>query len=80
MLIQTTVSTDAQDYAPGAWAEITATGFDPVSSVTFQVQHASDAGADGLWGTLDDLIVDLGGQGHESWSVDDGGEIGRAHV
>jgi len=31
MVTETTVSTDAQDYPPGAWTEITATGFDPGS-------------------------------------------------
>ena len=72
---QTTVSTDAQDYAPGAWAEITATGFDPGSTVTFQVQHASDPGADGVWGTMDDVTVDLGGDGHETWSIEDGSAL-----
>ena len=36
MVTETTVSTDAQDYPPGAWTEITATGFDPGSIVTFQ--------------------------------------------
>ncbi len=72
MVTETTVSTDAQDYPPGAWTEITATGFDPGSIVTFQVQHAGDPGADGIWGTLDDVIVDLGGDGHEAWSVEDG--------
>jgi uncharacterized repeat protein (TIGR01451 family) len=75
MVTQTTVSTDAQDYPPGAWTEITATGFDPGSIVTFQVQHAGDPGADGIWGTLDDVIVDLGGEGHEAWSVEDGSEL-----
>lgn len=68
MVTQTTVSTDAQDYAPGSWAEITATGFDPGSIVIFQVQHSVDPGADGSWGTLDDVIVDLGGEGHEAWA------------
>ncbi len=75
MVTQMTVSTDAQDYAPGSWAEITATGFEPGSTVTFQVQHAGDPGADGLWGTLDDVIVDLGGDGHEAWSVTDGSAL-----
>ena len=75
MATQITVSTDAQDYAPGTWAEITATGVDPGSAVTFQVQHASDPGADGLWGTMDDVTVDLGGDGHHAWSVDDGGVL-----
>ncbi|NCW77652.1 MAG: hypothetical protein EBV64_06750, partial [Oxalobacteraceae bacterium] len=75
MATQTTVSTDAQDYAPGSWVEITATGFDPGSTVNFQVQHAGDPGADGIWGTLDDVIVDLGGEGHEAWSIVDGSEL-----
>ena len=75
MVTQMTVSTDAQDYVPGSWVEITATGFDPGSTVTFQVQHAGDSGADGIWGTLDDVIVDLGGEGHDGWSVTDGGEF-----
>jgi len=75
MATQTTVSTDMQDFAPGAWAEITATGFDPGSTVTFEVQHASEPGADGIWGTMDDVTVDLGGDGHEAWSIEDGSAL-----
>ncbi len=75
MVTQTTVSTDTQDYVPGSWAEITATGFDPGSTVSFQVQHAGDPGADGIWGTLDDVIVDLDGSGHETWDITDGSEL-----
>ena len=83
MTNQPSVTTDLQDYAPGSTAEITASGFDPGSSVTFQVQHAGDPGADGIWGSFDDVTVDLGGEGHEVWTVTDGGaldQIGRAHV
>src|SRR5438309_8658579 len=50
-----TVVTDAQDYAPGSIATITATGFDPGSTVQFSVQ-VIDAGADGIVGTADDTL------------------------
>ncbi|GGE52068.1 hypothetical protein GCM10011517_19750 [Actibacterium pelagium] len=68
------VSTDLDDYAPGSTAEITATGVDEGGSVTFEVEHVSDAGPDGIYGTADDTTVDLGGDGHDSWTVTDGGE------
>ncbi|MCJ1884351.1 hypothetical protein LNN38_05760 [Pseudomonas sp. LA21] len=67
------VSTDQQDYAPGSTATITATGFAAGSTVTFQVQHVTDAGPDGIWGTPDDVIEITTGAGHDPWSVTDGG-------
>ncbi|WP_207886450.1 DUF5801 repeats-in-toxin domain-containing protein [Pseudomonas sp. 30_B] len=67
------VSTDQQDYAPGSTATITASGFAAGSTVTFQVQHVTDAGPDGIWGTPDDVIEITTGAGHDPWSVTDGG-------
>ena len=67
------VTTDLNDYAPGATAFITASGFQAGSAVTFQVQHVNGAGADGIYGTLDDEVVVLGGAGHDPWVVFDGG-------
>ncbi|MFV3304595.1 beta strand repeat-containing protein [Pseudomonas sp. NY15181] len=67
------VSTDQQDYAPGSTANITASGFAAGSTVTFHVQHVSDAGPDGIWGTPDDVIEITSGAGHDPWSVTDGG-------
>lgn len=68
------VKTDQYDYAPGATALITATGVELGSAVTFSVQHVSDPGWDGVYGTLDDTVTWLGGLGHEPWVVVDGGE------
>ncbi|MEQ8958979.1 MAG: SdrD B-like domain-containing protein, partial [Coleofasciculus sp. C2-GNP5-27] len=68
-----TVETDKQDYQPGETATITATGFDPGAVVKLQVQHL-EAGADGEFGTADDLILasSNSGSGHEPWVVKDG--------
>ncbi|MCJ1884352.1 hypothetical protein LNN38_05765 [Pseudomonas sp. LA21] len=68
-----TVTTDQQDYPPGSTATITASGFAAGSTLRFQVQHASGAGADGIWGTPDDVIVITSGAGHDPWYVTDGG-------
>ncbi|MFV3304594.1 DUF5801 repeats-in-toxin domain-containing protein [Pseudomonas sp. NY15181] len=68
-----TVTTDQQDYAPGSTAIITAAGFPAGSTVRFQVQHATGAGADGIWGTPDDVLATTSGAGHNAWSVTDGG-------
>ncbi|NDW53450.1 hypothetical protein [Aliiroseovarius sp. PrR006] len=68
------VITDKDDYAPASDAEITVTGVDVGGTVTFEVEHVSDAGEDGIYGTEDDTIVDLGGDGHDAWTVTDGGE------
>lgn len=67
------VTTDKGDYAPGETAIITAAGLAAGATVEFQVQHVDGAGADATWGTADDSPVDLGGAGHDSWSVVDGG-------
>ncbi|MEJ8824817.1 hypothetical protein WKW80_22720, partial [Variovorax humicola] len=67
------VTTDLEDYAPGSTATITASGFSVGSSVTFEVEHVSDPGGDGLWGTLDDVLANSDGSGHDPWSVVDGG-------
>lgn len=67
------VSTDLDDYAPGSTAEITATGVAVGGTVTFEIDHVSGPGEDGVYGTADDTIVELGGDGHDSWTVTDGG-------
>ncbi len=66
------LDTDKADYKPGETATITASGFVPGSDVTFEVDHVSGPGADGVYGTLDDQIVELGGKGHDAWTVKDG--------
>ncbi|MEQ9358122.1 SdrD B-like domain-containing protein [Coleofasciculus chthonoplastes] len=68
-----TVETDKQDYQPGETATITATGFDPGAVVKLQVQHL-EAGADGEFGTADDVLVapSDSGKGHYPWVVKDG--------
>ncbi|MCV2866758.1 hypothetical protein, partial [Defluviimonas sp. WL0075] len=67
------VITDAFDYSPEDTATITATGTEVGGAVEFQIQHVSGPGADGVYGTADDVVIDLGGEGHESWIVVDGG-------
>lgn len=67
------VFTDKADYAPGETALVTATNFALGSTVEFQVQHVTDPGADGLWGTLDDVLGNNSGSGHDPWKVTDGG-------
>ena len=47
MSTTSSVTTNTNDYAPGSYAIITATGFAAGSSVTFEVDHVSDPGADG---------------------------------
>ncbi|MFZ3285678.1 MAG: cadherin-like domain-containing protein [Telluria sp.] len=69
-----TVSTDKQDYAPGATATIKAKGFSPGAAVEFKVGHVLDAGPDGVLGTSDDTPGDNSGNGHQAWRVTDGGE------
>ncbi|HYQ40131.1 MAG TPA: hypothetical protein VER09_14475, partial [Pseudomonas sp.] len=68
-----TVTTDQKDYAPGSTATFTASGLAPGSTVEFHVEHAIGTGADGVWGTPDDVLATDTGAGHESWSVTDGG-------
>ncbi|PTR29621.1 DUF5801 repeats-in-toxin domain-containing protein, partial [Pseudomonas sp. GV085] len=68
-----TVTTNLEDYAPGSTAIITASGFAAGSTVTLEVDHAVGAGADGVWGTSDDVLNTNMGAGHEPWSVTDGG-------
>ncbi len=67
------VITDLLDYAPGATATFTVYGVGEGDAITFEVEHVSDAGDDGVFGTLDDTVVDLGGDGHDPWVVVDGG-------
>ncbi len=71
--MSTTVTTDATDYPPGAWAMITADGFTAGSAVMFKVEHVSGPGPDGSYGTVDDRVKHLGGEGHTWWKVTDGG-------
>ncbi len=73
MSTTSSVTTNLDDYAPGATAIITATGFDAGSTVRFEVDHATNPGADGVFGTADDVIAELGGAGHDAWYVTDGG-------
>ncbi|EJM91826.1 hypothetical protein PMI34_02364, partial [Pseudomonas sp. GM74] len=68
-----TVTTNLEDYAPGSTAIITASGFAAGSTVTLEVDHAIGAGADGVWGTPDDVLDTNTGAGHGPWSVTDGG-------
>ena len=66
------VSTDLLDYAPGSTAIITAENFIIGSTLEFQVLHVIEAGDDGVWGTLDDVLGDNSGAGHETWIITDG--------
>ncbi|KFC75903.1 Mo-co oxidoreductase dimerization domain protein [Bosea sp. LC85] len=66
-------TTDYNDYAPGATATITAGGFAVGATIAVEVDHVSDPGPDGLYGTADDAVETLGGDGHEPWYVTDGG-------
>jgi hypothetical protein len=69
------VSTDLLDYLPGSTATITASGFIVGSTIEFQVFHVLDAGADGVYGTVDDTIdgtANAAGAGHKAWYVADG--------
>ena len=68
-----TVTTDLSDYAPGSTATITANGFAAGSTVKLEVDHATGAGADNVWGTPDDVLDTDTGEGHEPWYVTDGG-------
>ena len=68
-----TVMTDQWDYAPGEMATITASGFTVGSTVKFKVDHVSGPGRDGIFGTADDKVMHLGGEGHKWWKVTDGG-------
>ncbi|HJS37726.1 MAG TPA: hypothetical protein VJ789_06295, partial [Burkholderiales bacterium] len=67
-----TVGTDLLDYAPGSTATITAENFIIGSTLEFQVLHVTDPGDDGVYGTLDDLLGDNSGAGHETWIITDG--------
>ena len=68
-----TVTTDLKDYAPGSTAIITASGFAAGSTVKLEVDHVTDAGADSVWGTPDDVLNTNTGEGHDPWYVTDGG-------
>ena len=74
MSTTSSVTTNTNDYAPGSYAIVTATGFDAGSTVAFEVDHVSDPGADGIFGTADDTVIELGGEGHDAWFITDGGE------
>src|SRR5207253_3825958 len=67
-----TVTTDKSDYQPGDNAVFIAANVVLGGSVVFDVAHLS-AGADGIYGTADDLLsYDLTGTGIQ-WTVTDGG-------
>jgi hypothetical protein len=72
------IATDQADYQPGTTATITATNVEAnadgsAGSVTFEVQHITDVGPDGIAGTADDTLAgDLSGTG-TTWTVVDGG-------
>ncbi len=68
------VWTDKADYAPGEFATFTVEGVSEGGSIEFHVQHVTDPGADGTFGTLDDVLGDNSGAGHEPFYVTDGGE------
>ncbi|MFR0688061.1 DUF5801 repeats-in-toxin domain-containing protein [Enterobacterales bacterium AE_CKDN230030158-1A_HGKHYDSX7] len=67
------LSTDQNDYAPGSTVILTASGFSAGSTVKLEVDHVTNPGADGAWGTSDDVIDTNTGSGHEPWYVTDGG-------
>lgn len=67
------VTTEQNDYAPGSTAIITASGFTAGSTVKIEVDHATNPGADGVWGTADDVLNTSAGAGHDPWYVTDGG-------
>lgn len=69
-----TVDTDKEDYQPGETAYITASDFTPGETIEFQVLHLAP-GADGLFGTQDDITIQTSGDGHEPWRVKDGGKF-----
>ena len=50
------VVTDKADYAPGETVTITASGFAPSSTVEFRIEIVGDPGADGIFGTADDIV------------------------
>jgi Ca2+-binding RTX toxin-like protein len=56
------VSTDLFDYLPCSTATITASGFIVGSTIEFQVFHVLGAGAEGVYGTLDDTIAGSNGK------------------
>jgi hypothetical protein len=66
------VTTDKSDYQPNDTAVFTASSLNVGGTVIFSVSHVN-AGADGIYGTADDLYTnDLTGTGIR-WSVTDGG-------
>jgi uncharacterized repeat protein (TIGR01451 family) len=70
------IATDQPDYQPGTTATITATNVEVGGSVTFEVQHITNLGADGIAGTADDVLAtDLSGTNPpiSPWKVVDGG-------
>ncbi|MBL8395714.1 MAG: hypothetical protein JNK99_13370, partial [Candidatus Accumulibacter sp.] len=70
-----TVTTDKLDYPPGSTASINMQAVTAGSTVQFQVRHILNPGADGLYGTEDDILDDTlnaSGTGHDPWYVTDG--------
>jgi uncharacterized repeat protein (TIGR01451 family) len=64
------LSTDLADYAPGDTAYFIVSGFEEGATIEFQVLHVDDAGEDGEYGTLDD-VLDAGYD--EIYGTDDDG-------
>src|SRR5262249_20461629 len=67
-----TVSTDQADYAPDSTAYFTAANTTVGGAVNFMVSHL-DPGADGLYGTADDLLLSDISNARVLWTVVDGG-------
>jgi hypothetical protein len=66
------IATDKADYQPGEVVYITVSDIKPGGTAYFTLAHLTDAGADGVSGTKDDVVAyDLTGTG--SWTVVDGG-------
>jgi hypothetical protein len=66
------VSTDKTDYYPGSTATISVTNASPGEIIEFQVSVISDPGADGLYGTSDDVLSSAAAPGSSPFYVTDG--------
>ena len=63
-----TLATDQSDYSPGQTVQVSGS-FAPGTTIMFAVAHDTGAGADGIWGTADDVLsYDLTGTG-QTWTV-----------
>ena len=72
------LSADKLDYLPGEYAIFTATGTIVGGVLELQVQHVSGPGADGVYGTLDD-VLDAGMDGVFGTADDGSGTTGEGH-